>query len=160
MATLLEKTELIEEIKGIRRVVVNKCHGGFGLSEEAVNLYLQMLGKQVWVEVDSKYKSLNLCTYWLIPPDADRVEASPSNWHDMTMAERAAHNKKYTEQVFRPDDIERDDPYLVSVVKQLGKKASGRFAELEIVEIPEDVNWMIEEYDGLEWVAEKHRTWR
>ncbi len=25
--------------------------------------------------------------------------------------------------------------------------------------IPDDVKWQIEEYDGLEWIAEKHRTW-
>ena len=160
MATLLEKTELIEEIKGIRRIVVNKCHGGFGLSGEAVELYLKLLGKEFWVEVDAKFKSLELCTYWLVPPEADRVVASPDNWRDMTLAERAAHNQKYTQQVFRPEDIERDDPYLVRVVKELGEKASGRYAELDIVEIPEDVNWEIAEYDGLEWVSEKHRTWR
>jgi hypothetical protein len=28
------------------------------------------------------------------------------------------------------------------------------------VDIPDDVKWEIEEYDGNEWVAEVHRTWR
>ena len=28
------------------------------------------------------------------------------------------------------------------------------------VEIPDDVEWQIEEYDGSEWIAEKHRIWR
>ena len=27
------------------------------------------------------------------------------------------------------------------------------------VSIPDDVEWQIEEYDGMEWVAEAHRTW-
>jgi hypothetical protein len=27
------------------------------------------------------------------------------------------------------------------------------------VDIPDDVNWYIEEYDGNEHVAERHRTW-
>lgn len=26
-------------------------------------------------------------------------------------------------------------------------------------EVPDDVQWQIEEYDGREWVAETHRTW-
>ena len=57
-------------------------------------------------------------------------------------------------------DINRDDPNLIAVVKQLGPKAaSGRFAELKIVSIPADVVWEIEEYDGREWISEKHRTW-
>jgi hypothetical protein len=45
------------------------------------------------------------------------------------------------------------------VVLELGEAANGRCAELKVVEIPDDVEWQIEEYDGLEWVAEKHRTW-
>jgi hypothetical protein len=32
-------------------------------------------------------------------------------------------------------------------------------AELEVVEIPDDVEWIIVDYDGMEHIAEKHRTW-
>jgi cytosine/adenosine deaminase-related metal-dependent hydrolase len=53
----------------------------------------------------------------------------------------------------------RDDPHLIEAVEKLGKKANGRFADLHVVEIPDDVEWDIEEYDGNEWIAEKHRTW-
>ena len=57
-------------------------------------------------------------------------------------------------------DIPRDDSLLIQVVEELGALANGDFARLKIVEIPDDVEWYVEEYDGLEWVAEKHRTWR
>jgi hypothetical protein len=57
-------------------------------------------------------------------------------------------------------EISRDDPVVVDIVRELGEKANGRFANLKIVEVPYGVDWQIEEYDGLEWVAEKHRTWR
>jgi hypothetical protein len=57
-------------------------------------------------------------------------------------------------------DVARDDPYLVKVVKELGSAASGGHATLKIVEIPGDVSWHIAEYDGVEWVAEDHRTWK
>jgi hypothetical protein len=56
-------------------------------------------------------------------------------------------------------DIARDDPYLIQVINELGETANTRFCTLKIVEVPADVEWLIEEYDGLEWVAEKHRTW-
>jgi hypothetical protein len=56
--------------------------------------------------------------------------------------------------------INRDDPMLVAVVRKLKEKANGHFAELTIVEIPADVEWEVEEYDGLEHVSERHRTWR
>ena len=54
----------------------------------------------------------------------------------------------------------RADPKLIEVIEKLGKKASGECAELAVVEVPNDVDWQIEEYDGSEWIAEKHRTWR
>jgi hypothetical protein len=56
--------------------------------------------------------------------------------------------------------IKRDDPILVKIVEELGEDASDRLANLKVVEIPDDVVWGIEEYDGNEWIAEKHRTWK
>ncbi len=53
----------------------------------------------------------------------------------------------------------RADPILVRVVEQMGNNASGSFSLLKVVEIPDDVKWTIEDYDGVEWVAEVHRTW-
>ena len=54
---------------------------------------------------------------------------------------------------------ERNDPLLVQAVEELGEAADGTRAELKVVEIPDGVNWTIEEYDGREWIAETHRTW-
>jgi len=60
-------------------------------------------------------------------------------------------------------DIPRDDPILIQTIKTLGlKESAGNFAKLQIIEIPDDVpadGWIIQDYDGTEWVAEKHRTW-
>lgn len=56
-------------------------------------------------------------------------------------------------------DIERNDPRLVDAVEKLGDKANGFCAELKIVDIPDGVDWIIENYDGKEWVSERHRTW-
>jgi len=57
-------------------------------------------------------------------------------------------------------DLSRDDPDLVKCLETLGHAASGNHSELKIVEIPSDVDWVICEYDGIEWIAEKHRTWQ
>jgi len=56
-------------------------------------------------------------------------------------------------------DLKRNDPKLVAVVEELGEKANGTHAALRITEIPDGVDWVIEGYDGNEWVAEKHRIW-
>ncbi|NQW80052.1 MAG: hypothetical protein HQ445_02630 [Polaromonas sp.] len=53
----------------------------------------------------------------------------------------------------------RTDPHLVAIVEEMGAEASGACAGLKVVEIPDDVEWFIEEYDGLEHIAEEHRTW-
>lgn len=54
----------------------------------------------------------------------------------------------------------RDCPVLVRIVEEMGEAADGRYATLKVLEIPNDADWYIEEYDGSEWVAERHRTWR
>ena len=38
-------------------------------------------------------------------------------------------------------------------------ESNGRYSKVVVVKIPDDVNWGIEEYDGVEWVSEAHRTW-
>lgn len=58
------------------------------------------------------------------------------------------------------DDEYRDCQALVSVVKKLKEKSWGGCAELKIVEVPDDMKWTIEEYDGKEWASEAHKAWR
>ena len=81
-----------------------------------------------------------------------------------SLSEEAISRYKHLAGVLDTDDwsvydLARDDAYLVSVVRELGEDANGHYANLKIVEIPADVDWYVDEYDGREWVAEKHRTW-
>jgi len=49
----------------------------------------------------------------------------------------------------------RGDPRLVSVVEQLGNRASGEFSRLVVVEVPAHVeSWHMDEHDGSESIAE------
>jgi hypothetical protein len=153
-----DQRQFLNELRGVRHIVISKCHGGFGLSAQAVKLYLKLKGQQCWIE-KSQYGTDHV---WLVPKH-QRVEydVAPEKWHSMTQAERQQHNTLCDQQLFSERAIDRDDPVLVQAVRELGsKRASGRFAELNIVEIPADVEWQIEEYDGAEWIAEKHRVWR
>jgi len=90
------------------QIVINACHGGFGLSELASVHYRALAG----------------------------IPLAEYRW-----------------------DLQRDDLALVQTVLELGKAANGKYAELKVVEIPDDVDWTICEYHGREWVAEAHRTW-
>jgi hypothetical protein len=64
-----------------------------------------------------------------------------------------------TYEHFKPWDLERTDKYLVAVVELLGPDSWGRHSELKVVEIPDDVNWFISDYDGQETIHEQHRLW-
>jgi hypothetical protein len=63
------------------------------------------------------------------------------------------------EHYFYYRDIERHDPDLIAVVEELGEAADGSCSKLKVVEVPDGVEYEIEEYDGNEWVAEVHRRW-
>lgn len=127
-----EYAEMMRHLKGITHVVINRRYGGFSLSYEGKIAYLEAAG----------------ITYTL-GDQADRdaqIRLGPK-----IIVEGSEFNDR---------KISRDDPALVSVVKKLKDRANGEYAQLRIVEVPGDVKWQINEYDGQEWVAETHRIWR
>ena len=133
------------------KIVINACHGGFGLSEKAILRYAELKGLTVYPEGTGMFT-----TYWRVPEGAREDQ---TNFHTWPLEERRASNARLAKQVWHERGVPRDDPALVQVVEELGADANARFAELEIVELPDGVAWQIEEYDGFEHVAEKHRTW-
>lgn len=55
--------------------------------------------------------------------------------------------------------IERTDERLIKCVEELGDEASDVCASLIVIEIPDNVDYYIWEYDGIESVHEQHRSW-
>lgn len=54
----------------------------------------------------------------------------------------------------------RSEPKLIAAIEKVGLDKSGDGGtELDIVDIPDGIEWHIHEYDGIEHVAESHRTW-
>lgn len=137
------------------KIVVNRCYGGFGLSEEAVRYYAVLKGIPLYPEM-GPYSSLTGPTWYTVPKDKRTPEI---DWKKASTKERIAYNEAYSKEVFSDRDTPRDDPALIKTVEDLGKAASNRFSDLQVVEIPDDVKWVIDEYDGLETVEEEHRSW-
>lgn len=127
-----EHEELLNQLRGVQRVVINTQYGGFSLSREAVLLYLELAGIAYTLE-----------------PQVDRDTQT-----------RLGSKIMVNGKEFYDRNIDRDDPALVATVRRLGRESSGEYAKLKVVEIPAGVDWYVEEYDGSEWVAEVHRTWR
>ena len=62
----------------------------------------------------------------------------------------------HIEHCLNINDIKRDDPLLVTLVRTMEKDNK----RLKVVTIPADIDWRINDYDGAEWVEESHRVWR
>jgi hypothetical protein len=136
----------------MRKIVINKCHGGFSLSGAGMLRYAALKGVMLYPEAGQ----FGYATYWTGPKEE---RENQDNFQSMSMDARIASNKRIETQTISCRNFARDDPVLVQVVKELGAAADGACARLGITEIPDDVAWEIEEYDGKEWVAETHRTW-
>jgi hypothetical protein len=113
----------------LREIVINAGFGGFGVSRKAF-LKLREMGNKYALE------------------EADIGE----RWSD-----GSGPRTEYSDSFLH--DIPRDDKDLIKVVKEMGEEANSSVSTLEIVSIPADVEWEIEEYDGLEHIAEAHRRW-
>lgn len=127
----LNEPEILQALRGVRRVVINTCHGGFGLSYCARIAYLHVSSTPYHVR-DHR--------------DHDWSRDGPQIW--------------VAGQPMDDRTIARDDRSLVWVVEHMGQLADGLHARLKIVDIPWSVDWIIQEYDGWECVAERHRTWQ
>jgi hypothetical protein len=139
-----------------REIVINRCWGGFGLSQEAIR-ELKRLGCPHLVEYDEEefFK-------WEKENGSWREIWKNLSWEDykrkqMRFLGLIRIGGKLVGDGHGYED--RDCEKLVKVVKKLGIKACGRFANLKIVKIPADVEWEIDNYDGMETVEEKHRRW-
>jgi hypothetical protein len=137
-------------------VIINRCYGGFGLSLKAQKRYCEAKGKNVYFYEQTKYEWRDGKNEYQKVEDCDGslfVHAVTKDY-GKTISELPNDDNYFSDR-----DIPRDDPDLIKVVKELAGEANGVCADLAVVEIPDGIEWEIEEYDGFEWVAEKHRTW-
>jgi len=117
------------------KVAINRCFGGFGLSDEGFEELLERKGI-VFEYVKSESAFLGNAYYRAGHVGEEEHYLSP--W-------------EFTE--------DRGEADLIAVLEAMGKRAWGFAAEIAIIDIPDDVKWHICEYDGLEHIAEDHRTW-
>lgn len=125
------------------KIVINKCWGGFGLSIEA----------QEWL-YENKCPHMKLMT--LKKYNGGKVPSA----EESKLMGHAIRGKSIIlgHHGYDGDEI-RTCPLLVEIVEKLGAKANGWAANLKVVELPNGVDFEIDDYDGMESVHEKHRSW-
>lgn len=135
------------------KVVVNKCYGGFGLSDAA---YERMgeLGIPIQAYISEERDKE---TGFIIHEPKNDGKIIFDDKQSIKQIGRVSGNRYW--DCWTRWHENRTDPCLVQVVEELGKKASYPLANLQVVEIPDDIEWEIEEYDGFEWISEAHRRW-
>jgi len=125
------------------KVIINTCWGGYNLSQEALKRYIEL--KELKLFSDDKG------SYYYVPVEE----------YKKALAEDEKNNRGYTSNrlCWGENNIKRNDDILIKVIEELGEKANGEYSRLKIVEIPDDIKWKIENYDGCEYVVEVHRRW-
>ena len=117
------------------KVAINRCWGGFGISDEAFEKLLERKGI-AFDKVENESKLMGASYY----------HEGHSGDDDHYICEYDFTN-------------DRSDSDLIAVIEEMGQTSWGWASEIAIVEIPDDVKWHIHEYDGMEHIAEDHRTW-
>lgn len=153
------------------KIVINKSYGGFSLSPAAVKRMAELQGKPCYffVRTSGNLDNLSPCSEQVAAksliwssytvPNPEEVAGSNDNFYAMSYEERKASNHRWADITLTSRPENRADPLLIQVVEELAEKADGSGASLSVAEIPDGTKWEIDEYDGLEHVAEKHRTW-
>lgn len=134
------------------KLVINRTYGGFHLSHECMMRYAELKGFKLFA-----YKDLLVTKQGKV--DVQMIPLTEKDDKDYAHYYKEKDNFS-EESYFSRGNIPRNDPALVQAVEELGDKANTSVSKLKVVEIPDDVEFVIEEYDGVEWVSEKRRTWR
>ncbi len=128
----------------MRKIILNKCYGGFELSRKAYELYAKKKGLELYTYAMTiennkcKYKYSDGSDFFIVyftKNFGNNVEISKED---------------YEKYVLYLREEAREDKTLIEVVEELGEEASGTFGELEIVEIPDNAFFIIDNYDGIE----------
>lgn len=141
----------------MKKVVINKCYGGFGLSLKAQEILWKLKGytdvcfyKQEYLNNHQfKYKKitdLNKQDLFSVCVKKDCGDIV----YDINEEYFLWSSKLYDN---------REDRFLIKVIEDLGDQANGRYASLKVVKIPDDVEYEIDNYDGFETIHEIHRVW-
>lgn len=145
------------------KIIINSSFGGFGISNNALVELMQRKGKEIYF-YEMIFDDSDKYTY--SKTDADNknlfVTAVCKDFGEVLIIENDEQSDEFHKCFINKSDSKlRTDNDLINLLKEKGSKfVSSQYSKLKIVEIPDDVEWVIENYGGSEWISEKHRTWR
>jgi hypothetical protein len=139
-------------------VAINKCYGGFSLSNQGEEFYLNLIGKKPYFYKQTKYHHREgIDEYTRIDNNNDDSFLCFTLLKDLGKIVNEIPDDD--EIWFSGREIPRNDKNLIMTIRELGEKANGMCANLKIIEIPDGIEYIIDEYDGMESISESHRSW-
>jgi len=133
------------------KLVINKCYGGFGISDEATLLLIEQNSPFVQKKPAAEY--------FHKPYNSENFKALRDGFLQADRWGGCVYKDGF---VYYLDEFTvdcRSDPALIQAVETLGTKASGSCADLQVVEIPDGTDFIIKEYDGFESVVEPYAVY-
>lgn len=142
------------------KIVLNGYYGGFGLSYEAMALYLHAKNRKAffYADISTYHNTLDRYTKVHKYKRVTLPEIRSSQYYMIycTTTDQGEYLSEFPEDIVHFDDLDRTDPTLISVVETMGPKAaSGKYASLCIEEIPNGTQYKIDTYDGIEELITK-----
>lgn len=160
------------------KIVINNDYGGYSLSPLAIKRFAEITGQSCYffnknytkdglygnyyeISLEEANKTL-FCTVFNVKNPNDYLSKFHKKDHKSKTKEEIIEENKIWNQIYldlRMFSEDRTNPLLLQIVEELGDKADGSCASLKIIDIPDDMEYEIEEYDGKEWVSEIHNRW-
>ena len=137
----------------MKRVILNKCFGGFGVSKEAYELYAKKKGIDVFHYTQKNLKN-EIYTYATDDNRSFDFHFTKDFGDNVYIS-----NEDFKKYFLNLDENFREDKTLIEVVEELGEKANTFYSNLKIVEIPDDLDYVIDNYDGIETLHQKVQEW-
>ncbi len=147
------------------KVAINRCYGGFGLSDAAMEKLIEYGVPVRKYETPERDPETGRYAY---EPDEEVIydrsltPRGEDSWNDFYWRsvdegrEGSIFGGRYWDTWTKSN---RTHPLVIRVIEELGEAANGPCASLEVVEIPDGIDWYIDEYDGVERINEQHRSW-
>ena len=151
---------------GTKKVILNKSRGEFSVSPKAYIEYAKKTGINLFFYTIYEWGNASHCTILKQVSD-EEISDSKAKIDAITLYvcnKDCGYNPTTIEidgDEFYLDSNNREDPVLISIIEELGDKASSVDSHLVVVEIPDDMSYYIENESGYETLCEKivQRKW-
>lgn len=133
------------------KIAINTSKGAFNLSHTALMEYSKRKGFELYPFIAEATIDGRVC----VPYSGQKY-----SWvyYSLSPIEK---NDKFFPKVFDISTIKRNDKDLIDIISELGERQSScGDSTIKVIDVPDNLDFVVESCNGEEWVSEKHKIWR